>query len=454
MILSNALKKTAIRYGLTVFLILALFLCALFFNISKNREADFTYNILLLVLMICIIFYNLWRIYKNESELIISSDKAGQLALAKSRFLASVSHEIRTPLNSVMGFSEQLGESKLNPQQTEQLKAIQSSSAMALALVNDILDLAKYETRKVKLDKKSFTPFQCINEVVDMFSVQATNKGIELKTDISFSDTVCVLGDQLRFKQLLINLLGNAIKFTERGSVKVKATFVFTAQKNILLNVTVIDTGIGIREVDLAMIFDEFAQVDYMPTQIKQQGTGLGLAICKNIVELQDGKITVESELGRGSIFGFSIPYEIGDEIILEIQDCKQLDLKNLIGKRILWVDDNLLNTLLAKTVIAKYKIITDVAHDGHAAFKLFRQNQYDLVLTDIQMPIMTGVDLAKAIRLHEDALKRNIPILGVTADLLAEDCEVYSNAGMNGLVLKPFSEKGLMEKIIAQLSQ
>ncbi|MFA6278319.1 MAG: response regulator, partial [Pedobacter sp.] len=219
-------------------------------------------------------------------------------------------------------------------------------------------------------------------------------------------------------------------------------------------NVTVIDTGIGIREVDLAMIFDEFAQVDYMPTQIKQQGTGLGLAICKNIVELQDGKITVESELGRGSIFGFSIPYEIGDEIILEIQDCKQLDLKNLIGKRILWVDDNLLNTLLAKTVIAKYKIITDVAHDGHAAFKLFRQNQYDLVLTDIQMPIMTGVDLAKAIRLHEDALKRNIPILGVTADLLAEDCEVYSNAGMNGLVLKPFSEKGLMEKIIAQLSQ
>ncbi|MFD0942038.1 ATP-binding protein [Pedobacter boryungensis] len=414
----------------------------------KSLDTIFILSILILLILVSAILYNIWKIYKNENALIKYSQKTSQYAISKSRFLANMSHEIRTPLNSIIGFSEQLSHSKLNYQQTEQLTAIENSSRILLDVVNDILDFSKYETGKVSFDKISFIPFDAITEVYTSMSILASKKGVELKKDISFNNSICFSGDSLRLKQVVMNLLSNAIKFTEKGSVTLKADFSLNDKKQAVLKVHVIDTGIGITPENLDMIFDEFAQVYYSSTKVKQKGTGLGLAICKKIVEFQNGKIGVSSRLGMGSIFSFEIPYELCNKSV-EIIKTTVSTFDNLEGKRVLLADDNKLNVLLIQTVIKKYKIITDVAYDGKEAFELFRHNTYDLILTDIQMPEMGGVELTRKIRLYADPAKMNTPILGVTANVLKEDREKYIESGINDLVLKPFSEQELMDKIV-----
>ncbi len=421
----------------------------------KSIDHVFILSIVLLVAMVVAILYNLYKIFRNESALIDYGQKASQYAVTKSRFLANMSHEIRTPLNSVIGFSEQLTQSKLDPQQVEQVSAIRSSSVMLLDVVNDILDFSKYETGKVSFDKISFVPFDAIFEVFNSIGIQASNKGIELKNEISFKRSFCFSGDSLRLKQVIMNLLSNAIKFTNKGSVTLKADVVLNSKKEGILRVQIIDTGIGIGEEDIAMIFDEFAQVYYSSTKIKQKGTGLGLAICKKIVEFQGGQIGVTSQLGKGSTFSFEIPYELcTSNKALENPNVISTDSEGLAGKRILLADDNKMNILLAQTVIKKYKMITDVAYDGKQALELFEKNSYDLILTDIQMPEMGGIELTKIIRAYSDSEKAAIPILGVTANVLQEDRNKYIESGINDLVLKPFSEKELINKMASYLNK
>lgn len=420
----------------------------------KSIGKIFIFSIILLVLLVCTILYNLWKIYKNESDLINYSQKASQYAASKSRFLANMSHEIRTPLNSVIGFSEQLSQGKLDSQQIEQVGAIRSSSVMLLDVVNDILDFSKYETGKVNFDKIPFQPLDAITEVFNSIAIQATSKGIELKNEISFKRSICFAGDSLRLKQVLMNLLSNAIKFTDKGSVTLKADVVSTSKKG-LLKVQIIDTGIGIGEEDINMIFDEFAQVYYSSTKIKQKGTGLGLAICKKIVEFQDGQIGVTSELGKGSKFSFEIPYDVcATDEVLKTENIIAVNLEGIEGKRVLLADDNKMNILLAKTVIEKYKMITDVAYDGKEAFELFKQNHYDLILTDIQMPEMGGLELTRLIRRYTVKSKSLVVILGVTANVLEDDRKKYIEAGIDDLVLKPFSEKDLIAKMVHYLKK
>jgi len=415
----------------------------------KSIDKMFVLSIVLLLALVLAILYNLWKIYKNESELINYSQKASQYAISKSRFLANMSHEIRTPLNSVIGFSEQLSQGQLNEQQAEQVSAIRSSSTMLLDVVNDILDFSKYETGKVNFDKIAFTPLDAINDVVNSISIQATNKNIELKKELSFKKNVCFMGDSLRLKQVVMNLLSNAIKFTNEGSVTIRAEIIPNSKKQAVLQVQVIDTGIGIATEDLSMIFDEFAQVYYSSSKIRQKGTGLGLAICKKIVEFQGGRIGVKSELGKGSTFSFEIPYEVCKENSEEVKShVAGTGVDHLEGKRILLADDNKMNILLAQTVLKKYKLVTDVAYDGKEAYELFEKNEYDLILTDIQMPEMGGVELTRKIRAYAKPAKRNILILGVTANVLQEDRQKYIDSGINDLVLKPFSEKELIDKI------
>jgi signal transduction histidine kinase len=402
----------------------------------------------LLLLLVVIILFNLWRIYRNENYLIDYGERVAQYAHAKSRFLANMSHEIRTPLNSVIGFSEQLAQENLSNQQKQQVEAIRTSSELLLDLVNDILDFSKYEVGKINFDIVSFTPAEAINEVLNSIAIQASRKGIKLDKQISFETNACVRGDSLRLKQLIMNLLSNAIKFTDQGSVTLNAELIPLSKKKSTLKVQVIDTGVGIEAKDIALIFDEFAQVHYSATRNTQKGTGLGLAICKRIAELQGGKISVVSELGKGSTFTFEIPYEICIDNANIEKTLAFSNVAHLAGKKILLVDDNKMNILLAQTVVKKYGIVTDTAGDGAEAYKLFENGYYDLVLTDVQMPLMGGVELTKLIRTNTDKRKANTPVLGVTANVMQEDRERYLSAGMNDLVLKPYSEKELIDKI------
>jgi signal transduction histidine kinase/CheY-like chemotaxis protein len=411
----------------------------------KTLDWITTINILLLVSLVIIILYNIIKLFKNEKVLITLSKRAAQDSHSKSRFLANMSHEIRTPLNSVVGFSEQLSKSDLTIEQSDQVNAIRNSSEMLLALVNEILDFSKYEVGKINLESSPFMPLDEIMEVFNSMNVLAINKNLLLENKVSLEKGTCLLGDRLRLKQLVMNLLTNAIKFTANGKVTLKVNLSVHGKKQAVLKVHVEDTGIGIAAEDLEFIFDEFAQV-YSSTK---QGTGLGLAICKKIVELQGGKIDVTSILGKGSIFSFEIPYEltkIKDEII--IIDPSLSSKGKLTGKHILLVDDNKMNVLLAQTVLKKWNMGFDCAYDGKEALELFKKNDYDLILTDIQMPVMGGVELTHEVRYNGDFTKSRIPILGITAHVMLEDREAYLKAGMNDLVLKPFLEQELIDKI------
>jgi signal transduction histidine kinase/CheY-like chemotaxis protein len=402
-------------------------------------------NVLLLVSLVLIILFNIVKLYKNEKVLITLGKRASQDSHSKSRFLANMSHEIRTPLNSVVGFSEQLSKSNLTEEQNNQVEAIRNSSEMLLALVNEILDFSKYEVGKINLENEPFLPESEIMEVFNSMNVLAVNKNLILENKVSLENGICLLGDRLRLKQLLMNLLTNAIKFTASGKVTLSVHLVLHGKKHGLLKVQIEDTGIGIAPEDLEFIFDEFAQV-YSTTK---QGTGLGLAICKKIVELQGGKIDVTSALGKGSVFSFEIPYEITKireepvKVLVEATGARKLT-----GKLILLVDDNKMNVLLAQTVLKKWEMGFDCAYDGKEALELFKKNDYDLILTDIQMPVMGGVELTHEVRYNGDFTKSRIPILGITAHVLQEDREAYLKAGMNDLVLKPFLEQELIDKI------
>lgn len=405
-------------------------------------------NVLLLISLFVIILYNIIKLYKNERVLIGLGKRAAQDSHSKSRFLANMSHEIRTPLNSVVGFSEQLSQGTLSPEQKDQVDAIRNSSEMLLSLVNEILDFSKYEVGKINLENVPFLPEDEIMEVFNSMNVLAINKNLLLENKVSLEKGICLAGDRLRLKQLVMNLLTNAIKFTASGKVTLKVNLALHGKKHALLKVQVEDTGIGIAPEDQEFIFDEFAQV-YSSAKSRQQGTGLGLAICKKIVELQGGKISVSSVMGKGSVFSFEIPYEITKlNEDKKVKEEEPVTRHKLTGKRILLVDDNKMNVLLAQTVLKKWEMQYDCAYDGKEALELYKKNNYDLILTDIQMPVMGGVELTHEIRYNGDFAKSTIPILGITAHVLQEDRDVYLKAGMNDLVLKPFLEQELIDKI------
>jgi len=422
-------------------------------TVSTVENLD-NFSVILLCLaagLLLLVFFTIYNFYKNEKALIDYSNKAALYALSKSRFLANMSHEIRTPLNSIVGFSEQLTQADLETEQKEQIGAIRNSSVMLLDVVNDILDFSKYETGKVSMERIPFSPNLAIQDIFDSMQIQANKKKIGFVINMPIDKDLYILGDPLRLKQVVMNLLSNAIKFTNQGSVTLNASMVKSQGNNSLLKISISDTGMGINPVDQKIIFDEFAQVYYASTKEKQQGTGLGLAICKKIVEFQGGKIEVRSEEGKGSTFSFELPYETtGKPKTNELPVSRlNIEAKALEGKKILLADDNMLNILLASTILKKYKVVFDAAYNGKEAFELFNENDYDLILTDIQMPEMGGIELTRKIRNFEILTKRNIPILGVTANVMQEDREKYLASGMNELVLKPFLEQELIEKIL-----
>ncbi|QIA09323.1 ATP-binding protein [Draconibacterium halophilum] len=382
-----------------------------------------------------------------EAKLIKSKEEAQRANKAKSIFLANMSHEIRTPLNSIIGFADQLKKTNLDKQQQRFTSLINHSSEHLLYLVNEIVFLFKLGMDKVYIEKTNFSIKQLLSEIADDCEKQAAEKNLvfNMKTDQALPDFI--KGDPFRLRQILMNLLVNALKYTEKGHVKLSAEVVRKTKKKIELLFEVSDTGIGIEEKDLAYIFDVFEQGNKRTEKIRG-GAGLGLGICKKLVTLFNGDIAVTSKKNVGSTFKVSIPFELANaKPPIKKEKSYNLDDSLLRGKRILLADDDKHNRLLSEVVLKGWETDFTLVEDGEEALKELKKVAFDLVLLDIHMPKKNGIDVIKKVRANK-SLNTNTPIIALTANALKADINSYLKVGFTDYVIKPFFELELYNKI------
>ncbi|KIO75185.1 hypothetical protein TH53_21860 [Pedobacter lusitanus] len=411
-------------------------------------------NFLINVFAIVIIVSLLISLYIAYNKIVQASKLASEQVIVKSRFFTSISHEMRTPLNAILGATEQLKATPLNTEQEAMANLLETSSSMLLSAVNEILDFSRLETGKLSLSKTPFHYKTILHEIVAATAVLANQKGLKLILNQKDAPDLLVTGDPYRLKQILVNLIANAIKFTDKGEVLVKVNTKKTEAGHIQLYIEVSDTGIGISEKELPFIFDEFSQVMNNKRMDWQKGSGLGLPICKKLVDLHHGKITVNSTLGKGSTFYLELPYPITEQTQEDLTETESLvsqadRFKNI---HLLVVDDANMNLLVIKMIFNKLDISFDTATNGEDALKAFDQKHYDMVLTDIEMPGMDGVELTKKIRAHQDSKKCGTPIIAITGQISPESHQNYISSGLNDYLVKPYKEKELLEKILDYL--
>jgi len=388
-------------------------------------------------------------VLEQKNQIIeAEKEKAQASERAKHQFLANMSHEIRTPMNAIKGMTDILIRRDPKDDQKEYLDSIKQSSESLLIVINDILDISKIEAGKIELVQETFQVNDLVRDVHTIMQFKAEEKGLELKMDIP-SEPIYVTGDANRLRQILINLIGNSVKFTEKGLVT--TTIKSKHVDNLLhLHFTVSDTGIGIDRDRLDKIFNSFEQA-YSDTSRKFGGTGLGLSISKMLVELHHGKIWVESEKGKGSQFHFTIPYEMAAAPAQETRTIA--DNSNIAGAlkgiHILLVEDNAFNVVVAQEELedAIEGVQVEVAENGAIAVEKMRSSSYDIILMDVQMPKMNGYEATLAIRAFDNE-KAQTPIIAMTANVLKEEVDLCYQAGMNDFIGKPFDTKELLQKI------
>ncbi len=390
------------------------------------------------------------EIAKQTSELREANARLEEISRLKSDFLANMSHELRTPMNAIIGFSELLSETPLAEEQLDYARTISQSAASLLSLINDILDLAKIEAGKLELERLPFDLAEVIDNVVAMFKIPAGEKGVVVACKIDSRIPKRIIGDSNRLRQILINLAGNAMKFTEQGGVDIQVGYAREAAGQIVSRFSVHDSGIGIPADRVEAIFEKFTQADGSTTR-KYGGTGLGLAICLQLVELMGGRLAVESEVGKGSTFYFVIPLEEAPAEIISLQEHKEASREKAgSGGRILLVEDNAVNQRLASILITRQGYEVEVASDGAEALEHLQHQTFDLVLMDVQMPNMDGMEATRRIRAIEAdlalrqsyvglrALEQPLAIVGLTAHARKEDETACYDSGMNGFLTKP----------------
>jgi PAS domain S-box-containing protein len=385
-----------------------------------------------------------------ELQLIEAKEQAIQLGEAKEMFLSVMSHEIRTPLNAIIGLTHILSDEEQLEDQKQSIKLLKFSSDNLLALINDILDFSKIEVGKMELEFKSLSISELIKDISDSLIFKIKEKGIDLKYHINSHVPELVRGDKTRLYQILINLINNAIKFTEKGAVEILVDLISIDKDYTRLKFQVIDSGIGIPEDKFDYIFESFTQAASNTTR-KYGGSGLGLSITKKLIELYNGSIKVDSQLGRGSTFEFDLRFnnfiDIGKEVM-------EKQIQKTVEAKILVVDDNEINRLLARRVLTKYGFEIVSAESGFEAIELLKSKDFDLVLMDIHMPELSGYETVKKLRENNDEYYNNLPIIALTASILKDDIGEISASGMIDYQLKPFKPEELFEKIVKYLKK
>ncbi len=369
-------------------------------------------------------------------------EKAEDATLAKSQFLANMSHEIRTPMNAIIGLAEVLATTDLNATQREHVKNIKRSSDILLNIINDILDISKLEAGRLTLVNVNYNLGQTVDQVSSLFRSIAAGKGLEYRFEASAPLSLCLYGDDIRLRQVLINILGNAAKFTDKGYIKLAVEL---ADEQVIFRIS--DTGIGIRDEALEVIFEPFSQTDLHRNR-KIQGTGLGLPICKSLIELMGGSIAVSSTYGQGSLFTIAIPRVPGDASLLEVEQTSETGIY-APDAEVLVVDDSDINLYVAEALLEGFGVRTTLALSGAEALELARTRRFDLIFMDHMMPDMDGVEATRALR-SQGGPGADTPVIALTANVISEARQLFTEAGMDDFLAKPIE----LDKLAATLKR
>jgi PAS domain S-box-containing protein len=381
------------------------------------------------------------------------AEEATQIAenavISKQQFLSNMSHEIRTPMNSIIGFTKVMLKTELTEKQREYLTAIKMSGDVLTVLIDDILDLAKVDAGKMVFERKPFKMTASISSIIRLFEPKIQEKNLKLINNYDNNIPVIILGDPVRLHQILINLVSNAVKFTQSGSIIIDVDMLHQGGDKIIIEFKITDTGIGIAEDKIEHIFENFQQATSDTSRL-YGGTGLGLAIAKQLTEQQGGTITVKSILDKGTICSVIMPFEKSEQELEPEPELIEMD-PAMKGIKVLVVEDIALNQLLMKTLLDDYGFECDFAGNGKVAIEKLENNTYDVILMDLQMPEMNGFEAAGYIRY---TLNSKVPIIALTADVTTADLRKCKAAGMNAYVSKPVDEKLLYARIVDLLKK
>lgn len=386
----------------------------------------------------------------KNNELQLAKEKAEKASLAKAQFLSTITHELRTPLYAVTGLTHLLLEENPKPDQKEHLNSLKFSGEYLLSLINNILDLNKLEANKVEVEKTTFVLKKRINDVLIALRKSAEDRKNNLHFEFDETIPEKLVGDPLKLSQILINLVGNSVKFTQNGDVFVRVRNVDQTSSKVKLHFEIEDNGVGISKKKQKSIFETFSQASLQINR-KFGGTGLGLSIVKNLLELMGSRIHLESQLGKGSKFWFDITFDVSQEFVEDknprniIYDVDYVALEN---RNILVVEDNKINQMITKKILEKNKMICMVADNGMDAIKLVKENDFDVILMDIHMPGISGIQATQKIREFD----KQIPIIALTAVTIDENLDDFYRAGFNEIIPKPFKTEEFFEKIYRAL--